>query len=79
MCSALASDSPLTYQRRGKGSVVDAVEPQVREMRRAPTMPATVIAERIGWQHGSTVLRVSSGWTWHGSALGTSSSVVIET
>jgi len=71
---------PLTYQRRGKGSVVDAVEPQVREMLRArPTMPVTVIAERMGWQDGSTVLKESPGWTSQGSAVGTSSSAVIET
>ncbi|WP_200956480.1 IS21 family transposase [Nocardioides sp. Soil777] len=55
---ALASDSPPTYERAPKGSVVDEVEEQVRELLRVtPTMPATVIAERIGWQHGLTVLK----------------------
>lgn len=55
---ALASDSPPTYHRPAKGSVVDAVEEQVRELLRAtPTMPATVIAERIEWEHGLTVLK----------------------
>jgi transposase len=55
---ALASDSPPSYSRPPKGSVVDAVEPQIRELLRAtPTMPATVIAERIGWEHGLTVLK----------------------
>jgi len=55
---ALASDSPPTYERSPKGSVVDAVEPQIRELLRAtPTMPATVIAERIDWPHGLTVLK----------------------
>ena len=35
------------------GSIVDAVEPRIRELLRAfPTMPATVIAERIGWARG---------------------------
>ena len=35
---------------RGEGSIVDAVEPQIRELLAEwPTMPATVIAERIGW------------------------------
>ena len=58
MRRALASDSPPTYQRPAKGSVVDAVEPQIRELlRETPTMPATVIAERIGWEHGLTVLK----------------------
>lgn len=55
---ALASDSPPSYSRPAKRSVVDAVEPQIRELLRAtPTMPATVIAERIGWEHGLTVLK----------------------
>lgn len=55
---ALGSDSPPTYSRPAKGSVVDAVEEQVRELLRVtPTMPATVIAERIGWEHGLTVLK----------------------
>jgi transposase len=37
---------------------VDAVEPQVRELLAAwPTMPATVIAERIGWTRSLTVLK----------------------
>jgi transposase len=39
------------------GSVVDAVEPQIRKLLEGwPTMPATVIAERIGWTRGMTVL-----------------------
>jgi transposase len=36
---------------------VDAVEPRIRELLQAyPTMPATVIAERIGWTHSIRVL-----------------------
>jgi transposase len=55
---ALASDGPPKYQRARKGSVVDAVEPRIRELLAAyPTMPATVIAERIGWTRGLTVLK----------------------
>jgi transposase len=42
----------------GHSSVVDAVEPRIRELLAAwPTMPATVIAERIGWTRGLTVLK----------------------
>jgi hypothetical protein len=42
----------------GGGSIVDAVEPRIRELLAAwPTMPATVIAERIGWTRGLTVLK----------------------
>ena len=56
--AALASDGPPAYRRCGPGSIVDAAEPQIRELLRAyPTMPATVIAERIGWMRGITVLK----------------------
>jgi transposase len=55
--AALASDTPPKYVRKPKGSIVDAVEPQIRELLRAyPTMPATVIAERIGWTRSIRVL-----------------------
>ena len=48
--AALASDGPPKYERPPAGSVVDEVEPRIRELLQAyPTMPATVIAERIGW------------------------------
>lgn len=46
------------YQRAVKGSIVDAIEPAVRALSREfPTMPTTVIAERIGWQRSITVLK----------------------
>jgi transposase len=55
---ALACDSPPVYSRPARGSVVDAVEPRIRELLQAtPTMPATVIAERIEWPYGLTVLK----------------------
>ncbi|HEY0470573.1 MAG TPA: IS21 family transposase [Kribbella sp.] len=55
---ALASDGPPAYSRPARGSVVDAVEPRIRELlQETPTMPATVIAERIEWRHGLTVLK----------------------
>jgi transposase len=55
---ALAADGPPRYERAARGSVVDAAEPRIRELLQAwPTMPATVIAERIGWQHSLTVLK----------------------
>lgn len=55
---ALAAEDPPKYQRPAKGSIVDGVEPQVRELlREFPTMPATVIAERIGWERSITVLK----------------------
>ncbi|MCC9307350.1 IS21 family transposase [Kitasatospora sp. RB6PN24] len=55
---ALATDRPPVYQRPLKGSAVDAVEPAIRELlKQTPTMPATVIAERIGWTRGLTILK----------------------
>lgn len=54
--AALASDGPPQYVRRSAGSAVDAFEPRIRELLQAfPTMPATVIAERVGWTRGKTV------------------------
>ena len=56
--AALASEAPPVYRRRSVGSIVDAFEPRIRELLAVyPTMPATVIAERIGWTRGLTVLR----------------------
>jgi transposase len=55
---ALAADGPPRYERAAKGSIVDAVEPQIRGLlREFPDMPATVIAERIGWERSMTVLK----------------------
>lgn len=57
--AAIASD-PSRYERAANGSVVDAVELRIRELLRArPTMPATVIAERIGWDRSIRVLRTA--------------------
>jgi len=53
----LAADAPPKYRRAATGSVVDQVEPRIRQLLMdTPTMPATVIAERIGWTRGMTVL-----------------------
>ena len=55
--SALASDGPPRYERAAAGSIVDEVEPRIRELLAVyPTMPATVIAERIGWERSIRVL-----------------------
>jgi len=46
----VASDGPLKYERAQRGSIVNEMEPPIRELLKAyPQMPATVIAERIGW------------------------------
>jgi transposase len=56
--SALRAEAPPRYERAGSGSIVDEVEPRIRELLRAwPEMPATVIAERIGWTRSIRVLR----------------------
>ena len=56
--AALESDEPPRYERAAKGSAVDEFEDQIRALLMdCPTMPATVIAERIGWTRGITVLR----------------------
>ena len=55
---AIRSDEPPRYERARKGSRVDAVEARIVELlREFPQMPATVIAERIDWTGGMTVLR----------------------
>jgi transposase len=55
---ALVADRPPRYERPARGSLVDAVEPRIRELLESwPTMPATVIAERIGWTRSLTILK----------------------
>ena len=55
--AALASDGPPRYERAPAGSRVDGFEPRIRELLLAfPTMPATVIAERVGWPFGIRTL-----------------------
>jgi len=56
--AALRSDGAPRYQRqRTVGSLVDPFEVRIRELMHAvPTMPATVIAERIGWPHSIRTL-----------------------
>src|SRR5207244_12035397 len=55
---ALRSDVPPRYERSSTGSSVDAVELRITELLgEFPEMAATVIAERIGWTRGITVLR----------------------
>ncbi len=56
--SAVRSDRPPVYERVPVGSAVDRFEPEIRRLLRMdPAMPATVIAERVGWDRGMTVLR----------------------
>lgn len=56
--AAVRSETPPRYERTPRGSIVDAVEPEIRRLLSdVPDMPATVIAERVGWDRGMTVLR----------------------
>jgi len=56
--NAVRSVQPPRYVRAGSGSIVDEAEPRIRELlKEFPQMPATVIAERIGWDRSLTVLK----------------------
>jgi transposase len=56
--SAVRSVQPPRYVRAGSGSIVDEVEPRIRDLlKEFPQMPSTVIAERIGWDRSLTVLK----------------------
>ena len=56
--AALASDTPPKYARGPARSMLDGYEPRIRALlAEFPSMPATVIAERIGWTNSSSVLR----------------------
>lgn len=56
--AALRSVGPPRYERAGRGSIVDAAEPEMRRLLKDfPEMPVSVIAERVGWERGMTVLR----------------------
>jgi transposase len=47
---ALRSESPPRYSRPSSRSAFDGVEPRVRELlAEFLSMPATVLAERVGW------------------------------
>lgn len=48
---AVASDAPPRYERSGKPTSFTPFEERVRELLvDTPTMPATVLAERVGWE-----------------------------
>jgi transposase len=56
--SAVRSVGLPVFDRKPRPSAVDAVEPEIRELlAEFPRMPATVIAERIGWDRSLTILK----------------------
>lgn len=55
---ALASDRPPKYERPAASTAFTAFEPLVRQLLKdTPDMPATVIAERVGWTGSITWFR----------------------
>ena len=55
---ALASDVPPKYERRPTDTSFVVLEPRVRSLlAEFPDMPATVIAERVGWTGSITWFR----------------------
>jgi transposase len=58
VAAALASDAPPRYRRTPVESAISAAEPRIRALLSVyPRMPATVIAERIGWSGSASWLR----------------------
>jgi transposase len=50
VAAALASDGPPRYERAPVESAISAAQPRIRALLSVyPQMPATVIAERVGW------------------------------
>jgi IS30 family transposase len=50
VAGALVSDGPPKYERAPVESAISACEPRIRALLSMyPQMPATVIAERVGW------------------------------
>jgi transposase len=56
--AAVRTATPPAYRRQRRPSAVDPYETEIRALLKdCNTMPATVIAERIGWSRGMTILK----------------------
>jgi transposase len=56
--AAVRCDSPPEFRRRPRPSAVDPFEGEIRRLlSEHPRMPVSVIAERIGWSRGMTILQ----------------------
>lgn len=56
--AAIRSEGPPELHRKPRQSAVDAFEAEIRRLlSEHPRMPVTVIAERIGWSRGMTILK----------------------
>ena len=59
VAKAVASTSPPRYERTAAPNSVSPFEAQIRSLlSEYPKMPATVIAERIGWTGSSSFFRM---------------------
>jgi hypothetical protein len=55
---ALEAERPPKYERKPAGSSFDGYAPQVRALLvQTPTMPASVLAERVGWTGSASLFR----------------------
>jgi DNA-binding Lrp family transcriptional regulator len=60
VAKAVASGSPPKYERAAGDSAIRAMEPKIRALLKDnPRMPATVIAERVGWSGSPAWFRVN--------------------
>jgi transposase len=58
VAGALASDAPPKYERTAVRSAIEEIEPRIRALLSAyPRLPATVLAERVGWRGSISWLR----------------------
>jgi transposase len=56
--SALRSEGPPRLERPARPSALDAFDPAIRALlAEFPRMPASVIAERVGWERSASMLR----------------------
>ncbi len=56
--TTVRSSDPPHFERQRRPLLVDPFEPVISALLMdCPTMPATVVAERIEWPHGITILR----------------------
>lgn len=55
---ALRSDEPPRYRRTSRGSPLDELEPQIKEVLDAhPEFSSTQVARRVGWKGSGSAMR----------------------
>ncbi|AZI57777.1 hypothetical protein EH165_06070 [Nakamurella antarctica] len=74
--AALIADVPPRVERKRAGSRLDEFEPRIRLLlKEFPTMPASVIAERVGWGHSASVIAERVEWGAFGVVVAGSAGV----